>query len=265
MSASGVSFLGQVTRSNSVDFGYSNIAMHWLSKAPCNISGPGMYVPDAGEKTRKLFANFAAAEWERNLKARARELKPGGKLLIAHLTPGKTDDNREQECGRWAWRAANNLFYEVCKENRDEYGFSQELLDALTILCYFRTKDELLGAKSILCDNKEKVHGAGGKLLVDKMTDIHVPCPHFQKYQQNGNLDEFAENVTNSCLGISENMWCREITKHCTNLDFNEFKNDILKKWQTKIKTDPEYYKLDMFFTLFLATKLPEPKFEASG
>ena len=37
--------------------------------APRSISGPGMYVPDANEKTRHIFAEQAAAEWRQNLHA----------------------------------------------------------------------------------------------------------------------------------------------------------------------------------------------------
>lgn len=79
--AVGRTFYEQVLPDATVDFGWCSFAAHWLSHAPVMPAGhvwPRQAAPDV----RAAFAAQAAADWRAFLACRARELKPGGALVV---------------------------------------------------------------------------------------------------------------------------------------------------------------------------------------
>ena len=74
-----------------VDFGFSATAMHWLSALPCPVSDHIHMVGAQGEELEALRAR-ALTDWRDILLARASELKPGGRLMTLNLA--LADDGR---------------------------------------------------------------------------------------------------------------------------------------------------------------------------
>lgn len=77
----GGSFYGALLPPGSVDHGWCSFAAHWLSASPRPAAGhvwPHMAAP----AVRKRFATRSAADWTDFLARRARELKPGGSLVV---------------------------------------------------------------------------------------------------------------------------------------------------------------------------------------
>jgi hypothetical protein len=79
--AIGRSFYQPLFPSGQVTLGYSAIAVHWLSAAPCPIPGH-IWPPRAKGAVRAAFTARARADWETFLACRARELQPGGRLVV---------------------------------------------------------------------------------------------------------------------------------------------------------------------------------------
>ena len=82
--ASGTSFHRQILPDETLSFGFSATAMHWLSRRPAMLADHVQAV-GANETEREPFREQAAADWNAILLARARELAPGGKLLFANF------------------------------------------------------------------------------------------------------------------------------------------------------------------------------------
>lgn len=87
--AVGRSFYEPLLPEASVDLGWCSFAIHWLSGAPPLPGGqpaghvwPHLTAP----AVRALFAAQAEADWRTFLRHRARELKPGGALIV--VQPG---------------------------------------------------------------------------------------------------------------------------------------------------------------------------------
>jgi SAM dependent carboxyl methyltransferase len=80
--AIGRSFYEQVLPSESVHLGWSSYAAVWLTCAPSPV--PGHFMPLRGSSAvRDAWGKQAAADWELFLSLRARELRPGGRLVVA--------------------------------------------------------------------------------------------------------------------------------------------------------------------------------------
>jgi hypothetical protein len=77
---------GTCTPAGSLHVGVSGTAMHWLSGV-ARLASTGSVFPGhadhAREEERTHWAAAAAAQWRRQLELRARELAPGGYLVIA--------------------------------------------------------------------------------------------------------------------------------------------------------------------------------------
>ena len=87
--AIGRSFYKNVLPPGSVHLGWSSYAAVWLSRIPTLI--PGHFFPALSVGTvRAEFERQAAQDWEAFLSLRAKELRAGGRLVIA--LPALTDD-----------------------------------------------------------------------------------------------------------------------------------------------------------------------------
>lgn len=89
--AVGRCFYTQILPAGTVDFGWCAYAAHWLSAAPARAAGHVWPTLTQGP-IRARFARQAAADWRTFLAHRARELKPGGRLVVLQpsLPEGET-------------------------------------------------------------------------------------------------------------------------------------------------------------------------------
>jgi hypothetical protein len=87
--AIGKSFYERVLPAGSVHLGWSSYAAVWLSRVPALI--PGHFISIRSTSTvHAEFERQAAQDWEAFLTLRARELRPGGRLVV--VLPGIADD-----------------------------------------------------------------------------------------------------------------------------------------------------------------------------
>jgi hypothetical protein len=84
----GRSFYEQVLPAESVHLGWCSFAALWLSRIPGQLSGHFIPVHSTGPG-RAAFERQAAEDWEAFLGLRARELRPGGRLVV--VLPGRDD------------------------------------------------------------------------------------------------------------------------------------------------------------------------------
>ncbi len=81
---SGSSFYSPILPKHSLHLGFSATAMHWLSKKPCDIKDH-VHMVGARDEDRGAFAQQASKDWQTILLNRARELTPGGKLVLVNF------------------------------------------------------------------------------------------------------------------------------------------------------------------------------------
>lgn len=79
--AIGRSFYGAVLPENSVHVGWSAYAAMWASRVPALIPGHITFARSSGN-VRAAFAQQGTRDWESFLSLRARELRPGGCLVV---------------------------------------------------------------------------------------------------------------------------------------------------------------------------------------
>jgi hypothetical protein len=91
-SAIGRSFYEQVLPPEHVHLAWSSYAVMWLSRIPTQISGH-FYAGRGTDAERDAFRRQAAEDWRSFLALRARELRPGGRLVIVLAASNDAGDS----------------------------------------------------------------------------------------------------------------------------------------------------------------------------
>src|SRR5262249_7638167 len=125
----------------------------------------------------------------RFLECRARELVPGGKLLVAG--PGDTDQFRLGD-------GFGDILDDACLDLVADRRLEREQYERLTMPVYFRTLDELLAP---LGREGSPVRGA---LAVDRAEAREIPVPYLIDFRRGGDVAAYAEAFTGFLRAVTE-------------------------------------------------------------
>jgi hypothetical protein len=134
-SAIGRSFYENVLPPGWVHLGWSSFAAMWLSRFPASIPGHFMSIRSTGT-VRAEFDRQAAQDWESFLALRAKELRPGGRLVV--VLPGVSED------GVTGFEALFDHANETLAEMVEEDTITARERAAMVVGAYPRPKRELL-------------------------------------------------------------------------------------------------------------------------
>jgi SAM dependent carboxyl methyltransferase len=133
--AIGRSFYQSILPPDYVDLGWSSYAAVWLSQIPMPIPDHFMATFSTGA-VRAAFERQAAEDWAAFLTLRARELRPGGRLVIS--LPSLTDD------GKTAFAPIMHAANAVLSDLVTAGAITAEERGRLTLATYPRRRAELL-------------------------------------------------------------------------------------------------------------------------
>jgi len=131
--ATGKSFYGQLFPEATVCLGWSSIAVHWLSRVPCILPGH-IWTSRAQGDLRKKFAQVAQEDWAAFLLHRAKEIRPGGALVLV----GRVSDEKGNTGAEGLIDMADEAFRELVSEGLIHQGE----YDRMLIPTYYRTIEE---------------------------------------------------------------------------------------------------------------------------
>ncbi len=180
---SGASFYTPILPANSLHLGFSATAMHWLSQKPTDID-QHVHMVGATGKDLEQFQLQAVSDWENILLQRARELVPGGKLVLINFGI----DEKGQYLGNTGGINMFDNFNENWQQCVKDKIITEEEYKGMTLPQYYNNVDEF---SAPLLDKNSKVYKAGLR-LVDIETQV-VPCPFAEDYKDHGNATKFAK------------------------------------------------------------------------
>jgi hypothetical protein len=192
------SFYGPLLPPGTVHLAVSFNAIQWLDRLPTvplpdavayrrpHPPRPGLSV---SPKVASAFAGQAEQDLLRFLECRARELVPGGKLLLA--SPGDTDQARVGD-------GVADVLNDACLDLVAAGRLRREQYERLTIPVYFRTLAELLAP---LQREGPPVRGA---FAVERAEALEVPTPFVVEFRRGGDVAAYAGAYTGFLRAISE-------------------------------------------------------------
>ena len=170
-SAIGRSFYENVFPRELVDLGWCSYAAVWLSRVPALIPGHFVMLASTGD-VRAAFDRQAADDWRLFLSLRARELRPGGRLVV--VLPGLSDD------GVSGFEPLFNCANAVLEELVHERAISDDERKRMVLGAYPRRRAQLLEPFS--------ADGQFQSLSVERCEFFDLPDGAWANYQLDGDV-----------------------------------------------------------------------------
>jgi hypothetical protein len=170
-SAIGRSFYENVFPREQVDLGWCSYAAVWLSRVPALIPGHFVMLASTGN-IRAAFDRQAADDWRLFLSLRARELRPGGRLVV--VLPGLSDN------GASGFELLFNCANAVLEELVDERVIGDDERKRMVLGTYPRRRAQLLEPFS--------ADGRFESLSVEHCELLDLPDAAWEDYQLDGDV-----------------------------------------------------------------------------
>jgi len=173
--AIGRSFYESMFPREYIHLGWSSYAAVWLSRIPTLIQDHFIVLRSSGAE-RAAFEQQAAHDWEAFLSLRARELQPGGRLMI--VLPGQNDD------GGAGFEFLFDIANDVLKEMVLVGEIRSDERKRMVLGTYPRRKCELLAP--FQADSQFR------GLRVEHYDFASLPDPAWSDYERDGDLEALA-------------------------------------------------------------------------
>jgi len=203
--ASGQSFYTQIMPENSVHFAFSSSATHWTTRPP-KIKAH-IYQQGATESEAKQFASIARFDWMGFVANRMCELVKGGRMVVTAAARIPETDARPEAVTASGGRETHSaqivfeLMHAVLESFVAEGKVQRAALDAFAFPIYCRDSSEFLAPVS------------SGGVAVEHFSISPIQCPMHKKYKENGNAEEYAQELTDLIRAFTETVLLRGLFK----------------------------------------------------
>jgi SAM dependent carboxyl methyltransferase len=243
---SGTSFYRQIVPDSSLSFGFSATAMHWISARPCMIKDHVQAV-GASAAEREQFRAQGLADWEAILLHRARELRPGGKLLLANFCV--------DEAGRYLGATVGvNMFDEFARQWRALLAAGRineaEYVNA-TFQQFYKTPDEFAGP---FRDPHSAVSKAG--LRLENLSTMVTPCPYAADFLDHRDAAAFAKAYVPTLRSWSETVFAGALDPSRPADTRATIINDFYEAYEADVARAPEGHRMDYVHCLMEIAKV---------
>ena len=195
--AAATSFFEPIFPPETIDFGFSATAMHWLSALPSPVSDHIHMAGARGEELETLRTR-ALADWEDILLARAAELKPGGRLLTINLALSEDGRHMGNTGGANMFDVMNRLWRGLV----DDGTITASEYRRTTIPQFYRTPAEF---HAPLLDPGGPVRCAGLRLV--RARTRFTRCPYAAGFAEDRDAGRFAETYVPNTRTWSETVF----------------------------------------------------------
>ncbi len=195
--ASGTSFYRQIFPAGTVALGFSATAMHWLSRLPTVIADH-VHAVGAAPGERALFRAAALADWEAILLNRARELAPGGRLVLANFC----QDAEGRYLGNTGGVNMHDRFAHHWRALRDLGAITDAEFRRATFPQFYKTLEEFTAP---FADPESPVRRAG--LVLESAFTQVTGCPYAAEFRTTGDAEAFARRYLPTLRSWSESTF----------------------------------------------------------
>ena len=234
-SAAGTSFYRQMVADNSLDLGFSSTAMHWLSRKPCDISDHVQAIGASGDELAE-FARQGHADWRTILLNRAKELKPGGALMLVNFC--------RDEAGRYLGNTEGvhmfNAFNELWQSMVDSGDITADEYLRMTLPQYYNDVEEF---SAPLVDTASPVYKAGLRL-----SSIHtrvVECPFKAAFRDHGDAERFARSYVPTLRSWTESTFFGALDAKRPSEERHALIDEYYDRYRLQVQSAPEGHGMD--------------------
>ena len=244
--ASGTSFHRQIFPKSTLSLGFSATAMHWLSRLPTALMDHVHAVFAAGEALAAFRAQ-AAEDWERILLARAAELVPGGRLVLANLCI----DGDGFYLGWTGGRNMHERFATHWRGLHEAGAIDAEEMRRATFAQFYRTMAEF---RAPFDDPASAVSRAGLRL---QQCFTHVtPCPYAEEFRAGLDAAEFARAYVPTLRSWSEVMFMGALDPSRPVHERSALIDRFYAAYESDVAAAPDGHGMDFVHCLMVIAKV---------
>ena len=244
---SGTTFYKQIVPAGSLDIGFSATAMHWLSAKVCNLSNHVQAVGAEGDELA-AFRDQAHADWRRILLHRARELKPGGKLVLINFAR----DDQGRYLGNTGGVNMFDTFNAIWLEFLDQQRISRDEYNNMTLPQYYNTLTEF---SAPLLDSSDPVYQSG--LRLEHIDTRIVKCPYAEDFKVHGDPARFADDYIPTIRSWNESIFFNALSTDRPLDERRQIIEDYYGSYHERVRSNPEGHGMDYVhaYTVISKTK----------
>jgi hypothetical protein len=236
--AAGKSFYERIFPDGYLSLGWTAISVHWLSKVPCDIPDH-VYAQRAGQRVQKAYAEQASEDWQRFLGHRARELRPGGELIVVAVT---TDDT-----GNTGGEGLMDLTNEPVLAMVEAGFIRPEEYRRMNMPAYHRTMEEFtepLRSGTLTED-----------LILKEDAKAGFPDQLWHEYEQTEDATAFAASYTEFMRAFTEVPLFAGLDADRTPAERERLINEYFERMRSLIEANPERARWDWHVALLRVAK----------
>jgi hypothetical protein len=245
--ASGTSFHRQIFPDGTLSLGFSATAMHWLSTRP-GVIADHVHAVGATEAEASPYRQQAAADWISILLARARELMPGGKLILANFC--------EDEHGRYLGHTGGiDMFDSFARQWRDLWrrgAVNDAEYQAGTLQQFYRTTADFAAP---FTGPASPARHAG--LQLDHLSTRITPCPYAAAFRNHRDPEAFARAYIPTLRSWTESTFFGALDPARTVQDRQAIIDRFYAAYQADVAGAPEGHGMDYVHCFMVITKVP--------
>lgn len=241
---SGSSFYLQAVPDASLDMVFSATAMHWLSRKPRNLDHHVHMVGASGEEYQ-AFANQARQDWETILLCRARELRPGGRMVLVNFCR----DPQGRYLGNTGGVNMFDTMNDIWREFVASGSITEQEYQAMTLPQYYNTVEEFIAP---LETPGNPVHQAG--LRLEGIETRIVPCPFAQQYARDGNVQQFADGLIPTIRSWNQSIFRAGLSDRRSEQDKRALMEQYYASYHRRVLENPQGHGMDYvhaYMTIF--------------
>ena len=173
---------------NTVSFGFSATAMHWLSASPGPLDTHTHVLASGDAEALQRFTAQALKDWTYILELRSKELQVGGRLLTVNLS--RDGEGRYLGHNGGETRNVHDQLHQIWRGMADEGLISEEQYRKGTVLNFYKSPEEFMAP---LKDTASAPY-RNGLRLVEART-VYVKCPYRRRWNEDGDTASFAAGL----------------------------------------------------------------------
>lgn len=233
------SFLQQLLPDSSADLVTSNAALHWLDLSDSDLKDHEVGFNGKKSSREEVLKQIAAMQWRKLLEAVARELRPGGELIVSFVARPNHSLRKHVPL-----ELLDIAIRQVMGEDFGQLGLQL----AYPIPIYRRAAEEIIAP----------FRNRLPRRLPLTLNRCHVDasaCPYFAHFQQTGDSDRYAEQLTGFIRSFSSNClhaWLHRLGHQDSAPEMLCRIYDVI---QGTVRRDPMRWQMNMHRAVVVATR----------
>ena len=215
---------------DTVSFGFSATAMHWLSESPGPLETHTHVLASGDSEALARFTTQALKDWAYVLELRSLELKVGGRLLTVNLS--RDEQGRYLGHNGGETRNVHDQLHQIWRGLADEGVISEEIYKKGTVLNFYKSPEEFM---TPLKDTNSAAY-RNGLRLVDERT-VYVKCPYRRRWNEDGDTATFAAGLMATIRSWSRHSFA--------SVAGDTIADEVYTRLEQRIAAAPDEWSLD--------------------